>query len=513
VEEARVAHLSVPTTLVGLLQARLDGLLYPERLTLQRAAVVGRVFWEGALAALDAADEVQVDDLPGVLRRLAGGEFVHLRETTAFQRQAEYAFAGNMLRDVLLGTLLRRQRRAYNLAAAGWLVEISGERAEEYDGAIAGYYERAGEGARAARHLGRAGAKALRGSAFAEARVLLERALALLPEGEAGEGGLSLRLRLGEAQRYLGDYGAARETLGGALEAARAAGDGARAAEALYWLSQVAVAEGSYARAQGYLEESLPLARASGDVAMLARALYGLGDLHWRLGELEEARACCAQSLALARQLGDAAIELYALNRLGVLAFRQGDPGGGQRLLEEMHARALQVGNRERAASALNNLGEISRRRGDPEAAQAYYRRALPITRDTGEHSMLGILLSNLADVSIRLGDVEAARRHLREGLALALRAGAAPVVLMGVACASYLLASQGDVDRGLALLGLCQYHPASFSETRADVNDMLELLGLDPGDPAVIAGLERGRELDLQATVDRLVAELNDAG
>ena len=97
VEAARVDRLSVPATLVGLLQARLDGLLYPERLALQRAAVVGRVFWDGALVALDAADETHLDDLPGVLRRLAEGEFVHVRETTAFHGHTEYVFsAGTM---------------------------------------------------------------------------------------------------------------------------------------------------------------------------------------------------------------------------------------------------------------------------------------------------------------------------------------------------------------------------------------------------------------------------------
>ena len=44
----------VPTTLTGVLQARLDALGARERTALQNAAVVGHVFWDQALAAIDA---------------------------------------------------------------------------------------------------------------------------------------------------------------------------------------------------------------------------------------------------------------------------------------------------------------------------------------------------------------------------------------------------------------------------------------------------------------------------
>ena len=44
----------VPASLTGVLQARLDGLPAPERRALQEASVIGAVFWDQALAALDA---------------------------------------------------------------------------------------------------------------------------------------------------------------------------------------------------------------------------------------------------------------------------------------------------------------------------------------------------------------------------------------------------------------------------------------------------------------------------
>ncbi len=53
VNAERLLLTKVPTTLTGVLQARLDGLPAPERLTLQQASVIGPVFWDRALVALD----------------------------------------------------------------------------------------------------------------------------------------------------------------------------------------------------------------------------------------------------------------------------------------------------------------------------------------------------------------------------------------------------------------------------------------------------------------------------
>jgi tetratricopeptide (TPR) repeat protein len=507
VEADRLTYLSVPPTLVGLLQARLDSLLYPEKLTLQRAAVVGRIFYDSALVALDAADETHVDDLPGILKRLAAREFIHVRETTAFAGSAEYALAGNMLRDLLLNTLLRRQRQTYNAAAAEWLVQISGERVDEYNALIADYYERGEQAEKAAYYLQQAGEKSLHISAFAEARALFERALRLSSPHAPGR--LPLRLRLGEAHYRLGEYPVAREQLSTALEIARSDDHKGHIADALYWLSQVAADEGDYEQARIYLEESLPLARDSADEATLAQVLYGLGGLHWRLGNFDEARADCEESLALARQIGNTTQELRALNRLGAIAWGQGNLGEAQQLFEETHARASQVGNREWGAAALNNLGEIARVRDDIAGAQAYYRKALPIVREIGQQRLLLLLYINLAGTYVHQKNWDTARRHLYEGLSMARRIGATPEVLIAVGVAGWLLAAQDEVERGLALLGLALHHPASYSENKKDVSNALAQLGLDEAAAQVVDGLEAGKALDLETVTAELLAEL----
>ncbi|HNP74157.1 MAG TPA: adenylate/guanylate cyclase domain-containing protein, partial [Kouleothrix sp.] len=55
VEVGRLAETRVPPTLTGVLQARIDALPPEERATLQRASVIGRVFWDAAAERLASA--------------------------------------------------------------------------------------------------------------------------------------------------------------------------------------------------------------------------------------------------------------------------------------------------------------------------------------------------------------------------------------------------------------------------------------------------------------------------
>jgi hypothetical protein len=66
VNAERLLLTKVPPTLTGVLQARLDSLPPPERLTLQQASIIGPVFWDRALIALDTKAH---DTLPALVRR------------------------------------------------------------------------------------------------------------------------------------------------------------------------------------------------------------------------------------------------------------------------------------------------------------------------------------------------------------------------------------------------------------------------------------------------------------
>ena len=504
VEEDRLGYLNVPATLVGLLQTRLDSLLYPEKLALQRAAVLGRVFYDGAVLAMGEEDEIQIEDLPNILNHLAEREFIFLRETTTFAGTKEYIFSGDMLREVLLSTLLRRQQESYNRAAAEWLIRSSGDRVDEYNGLIAGYYEKAGDEEEAAYYLQRAGESALVISAYGQAKEFFERSLDLLP-GSA-DSRCVLLLRLGETFYYMGDYPKSRETF--LTARLLTGGDDMRTANALYWLSQVYVIGGDYVQAQEFLEKSMSLSTSGQDLGTLARVLYGLGDLQWRQGDPAIACKTLLRCLDMARQVEDMTLELNALNRLGTVYYDLNDHRNTQKYMEATLTRAQEIGNREREASALNNLGEFTKPT-DLAKALKYYRRSLVISRELERQYGISLLLANIAEGHVRLGEMNEARPLLHEGLSMAQKVGAAPLMLILIQAAGLLFFQEGDQERGLALIGLSIYHPATLADLQRTANELLKFLKLDRHDKEITADLAQGKTMVLEEEVSRLLESL----
>jgi class 3 adenylate cyclase len=167
----RLANLRVPTTLVGVLQARLDALPADELRSLQQASIVGPVFWDAALAAVDAA-------APPALPALRRRNLVSARERSAFTDTAENTFVHALLHDVTYDTVLKPQRREGHAAVARWLSERLSGREGEFLALAAQHYERAGDSARALEFWDRAQRDARRRYANDAALRFIERALA-----------------------------------------------------------------------------------------------------------------------------------------------------------------------------------------------------------------------------------------------------------------------------------------------------------------------------------------------
>lgn len=503
IAKERLAQLTAPPTLFGLLQARLDSLLPAEKLVLQRAAVVGRIFYDTALQALDQADDYHISDLPAILQRLTEREFILRRETTALVGSVEYIFASALLREALLATLLRRQVKSYNRAAAEWLEQASGARMGEYQALIAGYYEQAGEAELAARHLRPAVAQALAANAYNEARQLAERALRLLPEQHPDRP--ELALQLGEANYQLGHYPAART----ALAIAQEQGTTRQIVPAHRWLIDMARDEGDYAAAQEALQTALPAARQLDDPQLLAEILLAQASLAWTLGDFAAAETAVREGILLAGKADAAPLEMRSANLLANILNSQGQTTQAQQRYEAILAQAQQINHRGMIVTALSNLGELADLQGDVAQAQRYTEQALRLAREIGVQQSIAVSLANLARIKIRAGDLTSVAADICEGLTVARRIGTLPILLSVIQNAGYLLYQQGQREQGLALLGLGQTHPAANSENKREVAHILDLLDLSADEPAVVEKLAAGGDADLDKTAAELLLKL----
>jgi class 3 adenylate cyclase len=120
---ARAMH--IPDTVQGVLAARLDLLEPAVKRVAQQAAVVGREFWTGAVAALTGMDEADVAD---ALDALEEREVIVSRPSSSLAGQREYAFKHILTRDVAYDGLVRRERADAHIRMSAWIEATYGAR-------------------------------------------------------------------------------------------------------------------------------------------------------------------------------------------------------------------------------------------------------------------------------------------------------------------------------------------------------------------------------------------------
>ena len=98
---------ALPTTVRGIVAARLDALPAAERAVLLDAAVEGKVFWRGALERVSRDPEQLPELLPALERR----ELIRRDRVSAIEDEHQYAFKHVLIRDVAY-ELLPRARPA-----------------------------------------------------------------------------------------------------------------------------------------------------------------------------------------------------------------------------------------------------------------------------------------------------------------------------------------------------------------------------------------------------------------
>ncbi len=135
-----IADVDIPDTVQAVLAARIDLLDATAKRTLQRAAVVGRVFWPGPVGRLLDGEAVILAE---TLEHLEERELVLSRLGSAIAGEPEYAFKHILTREVAYESLPRRERGAAHAAVAAWIEETTGERAREFVELLAYHWEEA----------------------------------------------------------------------------------------------------------------------------------------------------------------------------------------------------------------------------------------------------------------------------------------------------------------------------------------------------------------------------------
>jgi predicted ATPase len=505
----RLTQLRVPATLTGVLQARLDRLPATENEVLERAAVVGRTFWDAAVAAMRGSEIAQAltggEDVSSALNALRNKELVFSHQPSTFAAAQEFIFKHAILREVTYERVLKAKRKLYHRLAAEWLIQQSGERVEEYLGLIAQHYELAGDSSLAVEFLERAADQSMQVSAFREALSASERALAILASSEDTNPAMRARLLLiiGSAQLWLTDHITATVRFEECIALAQTIHDEVLESKALARLGRIGLEQGKFEQSEKYLRESLRIARDRNDLEVIAYCLGHLGYICHYQSRYEEAQKYGEESYDYATRAGDAIAQSFALNMLAMISVNQNHFEEGR----EYHLHAIEIsknsGDRYGLARAYSNLSEVIRIQRLYAEAKPYTIEGIALARELGNRYAVPIMLINLVYSQVGLGEIREAYASLRDALQMNLENDSVSWIVFSLVGYANILAAEGKREQALEVLGLCMNHPETNSDTHRDVQLVLDDLKKTRTDD-IEAGLERGKTLELKDVVVR---------
>jgi DNA-binding SARP family transcriptional activator/class 3 adenylate cyclase len=336
----------LPETVQGIIAARLDGLLAEEKALLQDAAVVGKVFWLGALEAIGGVSRRQAEEL---LYGLERKEFVHRARRSSIAGETEYVFRHVLLRDVAYGQIPRAARAAKHRGAARWIERIAEGRVTDHAEILADHYGQALELFRAAgdgdkadeleapyrRSLVMAGDRAFQLD-VAKAESYYSRTLEIVPSGHPQRA--TVLTKAAEAAWLAGNFSEAEARHEEAIAELRAKGNALALGGALLSLSLVHGFRGETRRARALLDEVVAVLEREPRGPELARAYAQKAREHMLSENYAESLSWSEKALALAEELGRNEVAVMALQFRGLARSGLGDPGGLDDLREALRA-------------------------------------------------------------------------------------------------------------------------------------------------------------------------------
>jgi class 3 adenylate cyclase len=424
IEAQKLSNIRIPQTLAGVIQARLDALPRPEREVLQKAAVVGRVFWESVLMEMNTdpatSDRQTLQDL---LKSLQARELIFARKTSSLSQTSEYIFKHHILQEVTYQQVLKRQRRIYHEQIANWLIAQSGERADEYAVLIAEHFEQAENRPQAAEWYRRAGQQAAAQFANQDALRLLQRSIELLAP-DALHSRYSCLLTRVKIYDFLGmrtEQTADLESLGQLAEALQQ--DQLRA-EVCLLCAEYALNMGNYNETQQLIQRTLQLTQSIPLNHLTVKAHLLLGLLASRKEKFAQAQQEHQYSLDLAQRLRLPAYEVDSLRGIGNALLKIKKPTEAEHYQQLALSISRKLGDQRREAMCTLSLGAVLSSQNKQEQARQSYLQAIHLCHQIGDILTETLALNNLGSIETIMNNQAQGLEHFKTSLALARQIG-----------------------------------------------------------------------------------------
>lgn len=249
---------------------------------------------------------------------------------------------------------------------------------------------------------------------FLEGKQHLNRALAMPGPTVAASRAAALN-GLGVLSAMTGEYPAALDAFGRAVDLRRELGDRPGVASILNNIGNIASRMGRFGDATPAYEEALVIATDLGNSSMRASILVNTADVAHRTGDLERAVQLTRTALGIRRGIGDELGIALARHNLGVYLSDMGQDEAAMPYLADAAATFEELGNLSMLASCSNSIGAILHDAGDAVASGRTFEEALVLAREIDDSAQVAVALHGLALNAHGAIDLPAATQYLRE--------------------------------------------------------------------------------------------------
>jgi adenylate cyclase len=484
---------TVPATVQDMLEARLDQLDEGPRLVAQRAAIIGRTFSLSLLQRL-----LPRPDLDTALLDLIGERLITPGEAAP---EPTFSFAHALVQEVVYRTQLIAQRRKTHVSVGDAITALYAGRLDEFVDVLAYQYGRGDDDPKARTSLLRAGHRAQRLYANAEALQYFASAIERSAADPATRA--DAYEALADVHRLSGRFD---DALGGYEQvlAIRPAVDVLERARVKRKEGIVQQLRGSADEARRTFDSVLAEVASPEAAAERVRVLLNIADLEFRDGRAETAIGDLRDALREAERVGDDEASAEALKQLGTIHAYKGELARALEFQEKSLAACIRLGDVLGEANLYNNIGRTERRRSRHAAALDAYTKALAIRERIGDQ--LGRVHShgNIAEIHYLRGELAEAERHYAASMELATSIGYAFGVSGSLVGLGATKVARGDAAAGIAqlLAAIADFEHAGqrtyIVEAVRDLTDAYIAVGSDRAVGSAERGVAIARELAL---------------
>jgi tetratricopeptide (TPR) repeat protein len=260
------------------------------------------------------------------------------------------------------------------------------------------------------------------------------------------------------------------------------------------------------------LQESVTGLRAHGNLLEIAYSLRRLGYITWALGEYGEARRVYQECHALFHEIGDRAGMAISLAGQARAACGQEAYRECKRLYREGLEMFREIGSLADASVVLGDLSSVANLLGELDEGRRLGQESLDLLVDLDYPIHRAWEFGVLGNAACVLEDEQETKRAFRQALETGRPARAIAFVLLTVAEIAALRMREGKREQTVELLALVLRHPATWQWAKDRAAPLFAALEAELAPELFAAAQERGKARDLDATVRKLLAELDDA-